>query len=199
MRRILRELRRAIRRRSDNDPRLPLLAKMPKGAVCAEVGVWKGDFSLLIRHITKPARLHLIDPWEFQPEFPDRIYGGSIAKGQMDMDRIHEYVKSRFRKYPELVVNRGKSAEILREFEDSYFDWVYIDGNHSYETVREDLEISLAKVRPGGIIAGDDYWWDEANRFPVKRAVEDFMQSNNRPGTLEILDQQFMITLREQR
>ena len=193
MRRILRKLRRAFR--PEADPRLSLLAKMPKAAVCAEVGVWKGDFSLLIQRITTPAKLHLIDAWQFQPEFPDRMYGGSMAKGQMDMDRIYEYVRKRFRKYPGVILHRGKSEEILREFEDAYFDWVYIDGNHSYDFVRADLQICLAKVRRGGIIAGDDYFWGEADRFPVQRAVQDFIESNNLRGGLEVLDTQFIIKL----
>jgi hypothetical protein len=40
-----------------------LLEQMPKGAVCAEIGVFNGDFSRHILRVTKPRELHLIDGW----------------------------------------------------------------------------------------------------------------------------------------
>jgi hypothetical protein len=52
---------------------------------------------------------------------------------------------------------------------------VYIDGNHLYEYVRNDLEIFATKVKSGGLITGDDYgvlgWW----RDGVTRAVDEFV------------------------
>ena len=39
----------------------------------------------------------------------------------------------------------------------TYFDWIYIDGNHTYEYVKQDLEGYRPKVKPGGYMAGDDY------------------------------------------
>ena len=79
-----------------NNPRLKLLKKMPKHAVCAEIGVWKGTFSKHILKATKPKKLHLIDPWAFQSEFPERLYGGIAAKSQADMDLIYQSVKRQF-------------------------------------------------------------------------------------------------------
>ncbi|MEM7189627.1 MAG: hypothetical protein AAF439_08445, partial [Pseudomonadota bacterium] len=43
--------------------RRAVLNALPKGAVGAEVGVWKGDFSAEILATAAPACLHLIDPW----------------------------------------------------------------------------------------------------------------------------------------
>jgi SAM-dependent methyltransferase len=187
-------LRRALRfLGARRDPRLELLARMPKQAVCAEIGVWKGDFSDLIRRHTAPRELHLIDPWEFQGEFPERMYGGAVAGNQADMDRICEGVRDRFHAFPEVVLHRGKSEDALREFPDGFFDWVYIDGNHYYEFVLEDLRQCLARVRPGGIIAGDDYHWGEADGFPVRRAVADFLRESGLSERLEVLDSQFLI------
>lgn len=175
------------------NPRLLLLEKMPKTAVCAEIGVWKGDFSELIRSMTLPRKLHLIDPWKFQGEFPERMYGGSVAKEQSDMDRIYEHVRNRFNDYQNIILHRGKSEKVLQDFENAYFDWVYIDGNHYYEYVLNDLQICLSKVKPGGIIAGDDYTWGEKDGFPVKRAVQDFINRNNLKSNLELIGSQFII------
>ena len=98
--------------RRNNNSRILLLRKMPKGAICAEIGVWKGDFSKLILNITSPMKLHLIDPWEYQSNFPDRMYGGSVAKSQLDMDAIYEDVKKRFAQFDNIIFNKGKSEKI---------------------------------------------------------------------------------------
>ena len=180
--------------REDN-PRLSLLKKMPKSAVCAEIGVWKGDFSMRIQNLTSPKKMHLIDPWILQNEFPERMYGGSVAQNQKDMDRIYEDVRIKFKNHQNVILHRGMSEEVLSEFEDAYFDWVYIDGNHYYEYVLMDLRTCLLKVKEGGLIAGDDYEWGEKEGYPVKKAVHDFIEENNLDSNMEILGSQFIIRL----
>lgn len=92
-RNLIDRVKRKIKRNvlGEENPRLTLLNKMPKASVCAEIGVWKGEFSERIYKITEPKQLHLIDPWEFQSEFSDRMYGGSVAKNQSDMDSIYQF------------------------------------------------------------------------------------------------------------
>ncbi len=181
--------------RGSNNPRLLLLQKMPKRAVCAEIGVWKGDYSELILGTTLPEKLHLIDPWEFQGEFSERMYGGAVAKSQTDMDSIYENVKKRFAKYQNVVLNKGKSEKVLHEFRDGYFEWVYIDGNHYYDYVLKDLEICFSKVKPSGIIAGDDYTWGEKDGFPVRKAVQEFTNAKGLQNNLRVIGSQFIIQL----
>ena len=181
--------------RRNKNPRHLLLEKMPKGSVCAEIGVWKGDFSDLILDMASPKTLHLIDPWEFQSEFSERMYGGSVARSQRDMDLIYEGVRNRFGECRNIIFNRGKSEKVLYEFPDDYFDWVYIDGNHYYDYVMKDLEACFLKVKPGGIIAGDDYTWGEQDDYPVRRAVRDFIAAKSLKNNLKVLDSQFYIKL----
>ena len=179
----------------NNSPRLMLLERMPKTSICAEIGVWKGEFSRLILSETNPKLFHLIDPWEFQPEFSERMYGGSVAKSQRDMDVIYHSVRQLFDNEERVIFNKDKSDKILESFEDNYFDWLYIDGNHYYDYVLQDLEISLRKVKVGGIIAGDDYTWGAQYDFPVRRAVEDFTQKNGLSSQLSIIQSQYLIQL----
>ena len=70
-------------RQLDRERRYRLLKRLPRRAICAEVGVWKGDFSVSIQRRTKPRMLHLIDPWHFEPDLPDRWHGGVIAKANV--------------------------------------------------------------------------------------------------------------------
>ena len=174
-------VKRVFSRLRHQDSRDCILSRIPEDSVCAEVGVYKGDFSELIlaRH---PKKLHLIDPWKFEPdpEYTASWYGGSVGENQAKMDAIYESVMRRFRspiKSGKVQVHRSGSAASASEFPDNYFDWIYIDGNHRYEFVKLDLETYTPKVKRNGLIAGDDYgvpgWWQDG----VTRAVEEAMAS----------------------
>jgi hypothetical protein len=179
----------------NSHPREQILALVPKNSICAEIGVWKGAYSKKILKITKPNNLHLIDPWKFLGQFPGRWYGGSIAKDQTDMDVIFRKVQNSFRNYDNVIINRGESNKILLDFPDSYFDWIYIDGNHEYEYVLEDLKLSYEKVKPNGFILGDDYNWEPGKNYPVKKAVNDFLKLHNLDNKLQVIGSQFIIRL----
>lgn len=158
-----------------NRTRLRLLSRVPRGTACAEIGVWRGEFSKDILRVAAPTELHLIDPWAFLPEYPDSWYGGSVAKSQSDMDRIYEEVKAMFRNDPRVRVHRATSREALESLPDASLGWVYVDGNHAFESVAEDLELSFRKVRRPGLISGDDYTHRRGDDRPVKRAVDQFV------------------------
>ena len=154
-----------------------LLKYMPKNSVCAEIGVWRGDFSNRILHLVSPKELHLIDPWKFQSEYPSTWFGGVKVKSQSDMDNIYNQLVKNLAKYQNVIFHRDFSQKAVDDFKDNYFDWVYIDGNHFYDYVKQDLELYLGKVRTGGFICGDDYEWIDEGDYPVKKAVEEFVNS----------------------
>lgn len=162
----------------DPERRRFLLEMLPISSIGAEVGVHQGDFSRAILDVVSPSHLHLIDPWRYEPSptYQRALYGGRAENGQAEMDARYSDVLARFDHEigaGHVTVHRGQSAEMLSALPDASLDWVYIDGNHLYEFVAEDLALSLRKVKPGGLITGDDYteggWWDGG----VKRAVDE--------------------------
>lgn len=202
MRRLLRALRvRVFRRQPDSNTKIrrALLAAAKRRldgreACVGEIGVWKGDFSALILSEIAPQKLHLIDPWEFNPRFPHTRYGGQIAKSQHEMDGIFRAVQDRFANQPNVVIHRKMSKVALPSFEDNYFDWIYVDGNHDYEFVLGDLRMCLRKVKHGGVIAGDDYGRAGPDKdYPVQRAIRVFCEENNLQDNLEVIGSQYSI------
>jgi Methyltransferase domain len=187
----LRKVVRLIRGRPTQlPPRERLLAKMPRRSICAEIGVHEGNFSEDILSSVKPVRLHLIDPWEFSkgPEYKEAWYGGKASEGQATMDDRVQSVKRRFRKQisaGQVVLHRGYSSNVADDFSDGYFDWIYIDGNHLYQYVKQDLELFYPKVKAGGCLTGDDYgvkgWWSNG----VQEAVDEFV--GREPGLLLVV------------
>jgi hypothetical protein len=75
-----------------------------------------------------------------------------------------------------VVLHEGDSADELAKVPDNYFDWIYIDGDHSYEGVRRDIAVAKHKLQPDGILALNDYtnWsiW-ELLPYGVLRAVNE--------------------------
>jgi hypothetical protein len=173
--------------------RLRVLLAAPRHGCCAEIGVWKGDFSHRIVQLRHPAELHLVDPWLFASHFPDRCYGGASARSQTDMDAIAQSVARRFAGNPEVVIHRATSLDAVATFSDAYFDWIYIDGDHSYQAVLDDLLAWYAKLRPGGCIALDDYEWrDEDNRTSVRSAINAFL-ADHAVAQAKLMQGQFLI------
>jgi hypothetical protein len=161
-----------------------VLEMFPKNSVGAEIGVHRGDFSARVLEIVKPKELHLIDPWKYEQSsaYKDAMYGGKASGGQNEMDDRCEAVRRRFGAEiasGQIVIHRDFSSNVLGQFPDGHFDWVYIDGNHLYEFVLQDLELSFKKTKAGGYITGDDYqaggWWLGG----VKKAVDEFAQQKS--------------------
>lgn len=141
-----------------------LVHQMTTNGNVAEIGVNRGKFSKAILSINQPKTLHLIDSW------------GSSRYGSAE----EEFVRSKFSDEitdGTVVINKGFSTEILNQFENSYFDWVYIDSDHGYKVTREELLILDSKIKKGGIIAGHDYTIrsrKKARKYGVIEAVHEF-------------------------
>ena len=90
------------------------------------------------------------------------------------------------------VESKNTSGEIMAQFEPEMFDWIYVDGNHYYEYVLEDLRLSYDKLKTSGLLAGDDYNWGKELGYPVKQAVTDFLYEGDK-GELRVYGSQFVI------
>ncbi len=116
-----------------------LLSTMLVKAVCAEVGVQTGYFSAQILDRTSPRKLHLLDlsisqiRYDLYPQLWSAVESGIV--------QLHE----------------GSSAQTLSTFPDSYFDWLYIDGDHSFAGVLMDITQAVRTVKPEGLIVFNDY------------------------------------------
>ncbi len=160
--------RRALRRKMLDEV-------MPKGARCAEIGVWQGDFSAEILEITQPRELVLIDPWDLLAQKSDEHTHAQHASANK-MRAKYDHIMNTIGRIPNCIVRKGFSAEVLETYPDNYFDWVYIDGNHMYDFVLRDILVSARKVRPGGVIAGDDLFWKRDDRMPVREAMREALR-----------------------
>jgi len=164
------------------------LKRMPQNSICAEIGVWKGNFSCQILRVVQPVELHLIDPWDVSlllKESADRQWR------RHQIITFYHNTRLRFKNQPSVRLHRATSQEVLPSFPDGYFDWIYVDGGHDYATVFSDLELSWNKVKLDGLIAGDDYTGRSSRE--VREAVNDFVSAYDIRHELEIVESQFLI------
>ncbi len=140
-----------------------------------EVGVRQGDFSAHILQHWKGRKLWLVDAWR------------GIA-GYEETHHAHEpnyqTTLTRMRAFPgRYEIVRDLSVAAAMRFADDSLDFVYLDADHSYESVKSDLEAWYRKLKPGGLFAGDDYGalpLQEVDfgagklTFGVKKAVDEF-------------------------
>ncbi len=113
-----------------------------------EIGVYKGEYSEVIAK--SGLELYSVDPWRLYKD-----YGNS--RGQKRLDEQYRQASERLSSYPNAHIIRKTSMEALDDFPDGSLDFVYIDGNHQFAYVAEDVYHWAIKVRQGGIISGHDY------------------------------------------
>ena len=99
------------------------------------------------------------------------------------MQKVVEKIKRKCHKI-DIKILRGDHSILVKEFDNEYFDYVYIDSDHSYECVKKDINQWYPKIKEGGIIAGHDYCKRTVKRdtgttvFGVIKAVDEFITNN---------------------
>jgi SAM-dependent methyltransferase len=136
--------------------RYDMLDRLPKGGRVAELGTYKGDFARQIAARNAPGELHLvdIDYSAFNPEGLDAA-----------------------------IRHQGLTTEVIASFPDAHFDWIYVDGDHSYAGAAADARAAAPKVKPGGYLAFNDFAHvdPEMGRYGVHRAVIEFARARQWP------------------
>jgi cephalosporin hydroxylase len=109
------------------------------------------------------------------------IYEGGFFDNQIDYDSLYEFTKNRITG-PRCSLFRGNSKEafpLVLELSNGglKFDLVFIDADHSYEAVKEDIAMYSRVIREGGTLSGHDY---NPEGFPgVCQAVNEFAKEND--------------------
>lgn len=153
---------------------LPLFFKEMCYNIGAEIGIWEGEFTE--RFCKEGIKMYGIDPWKARGN-----------QNQKQQDARCERAIERLKPY-DCEVIRKRSAQAITDFKDESLDFVYIDGDHRYPFVLEDVREWSKKVRKGGCISGHDYMCTDPaiNALPeryrkheeVAAAVDLFIKEN---------------------
>ena len=139
----------------------------PRGKIL-EIGSGCGGSLAIMAMAASTAELWAIDPFE---PYDEETHAG-VVRGANEGNRAEFWETSSHYDYTNRVRQISLTSDLAAlHCDDAAFDLVFIDGNHSYEVVKRDLELYWPKVRPGGILIGHDY----TTRFPgVIKAVREW-------------------------
>jgi hypothetical protein len=119
-----------------------------------ELGVQEGKFSYwTLMHWTNCTEYHLVDLWGHQENYED------VANvDQASQDKIYQLAMRDLEEYKDKIhVCRNYTPVCVNNYEDEYFDYIYVDARHDFKGVWEDLVAYWPKLKVGGIMAGHDY------------------------------------------
>jgi len=122
-----------------------------------------GSYAAVSSHLfaEKVKHIYCVDQWKAYSEVKEQY----ITEGERLFNNFLKY-------YNNVTKLKMSSVEASKTFENNFLDFVYIDANHSYESVIEDINSWIKKIKINGIIAGHDY-----HQGTVQKAIQDFFKN----------------------
>ena len=114
-----------------------------------EIGSYMGESTMLFASSNLFSEIHCVEPFNGYEKFND--------DNDYHWGFIYDEFKTNTRFFDNITLHKDFSYNIVNDFEDASFDFIYIDANHEYEDVKRDIELCLPKLKSDGIIAGHDY------------------------------------------
>jgi hypothetical protein len=125
------------------------------GGAAAEVGVAQGDFSQELLRILQPSLFVAIDLFTMHEQ---PMHWGRSSQEIFEGLSHAEYYARRFAAFGGVVqVREGRSDEVLETFPDQFFDLIYLDADHRFESIEKDASIATRKLKPSGTLVFNDY------------------------------------------
>lgn len=171
-----------------------------------EIGTWFGEGSLQIwlKHLAPGSTLTLVDPWRSYASAAD-LADSQWNYAAMDGQMLEAYLSTilAVRKFENanpgrvaIDIVRGDSERVLDRMRDGLYDFIYIDGDHKYESVRRNLRDAKRLARSNALICGDDL-----ERLPDAQLLElarqnrdkDYLREphNFHPGVMLAVHEEF--------
>lgn len=114
-------------------------------------------------------------PYDVTDDFGISISNIDVNKTpQENFDEFSNAINTRLLKFKNFKHIRSQSNECYNLFNNESIDLIFIDGNHTYDFVKNDCINWWPKIDKNGIMCGDDYHFPE-----VKRAVDEFCIQHN--------------------
>lgn len=122
-----------------------------KKLVGAEIGVFEADHAKAMMDTLDMKKLYLVDPYESYVD-----YGVDDKNDYKVLIKARKTAERKMVPYGDKIeFIQTRSLDALDKIPEG-LDFVYIDGNHEYEFVKQDIEAYYPKVRNGGVVGGHD-------------------------------------------
>lgn len=156
-----------------------VVQKYPSGSHFVEIGIFKGKsaafMAVEILNSGKQIKFDCVDTWYGSPE---HFSGESCEDKDVVDGKLYQKFLENMTPVKGLYTPvRTTSLLASRLYQDQTLDFVFIDAEHTYAAVKEDIAAWLPKIKRGGMIGGHDWVWPE-----VRNAIEDSLVDINSEG-----------------
>lgn len=140
--------------------------KLGRSVVGLEIGVCKAENIVhFLENCDKIEKIYCMDPY-----MPYMDWTGPVTQ-----ETVNEHKRIALKNLEswmdKIDFTVATSTDSVSRFADEFFDYIFIDGDHSYEATKQDIRNYYSKVKKGGIFAGHDI-----NLPEVARAAIEFCQ-----------------------
>lgn len=127
---------------------LDLIKELPSKDKMIEIGTFSGESTVIFGD-------HFKDVIGVDPMLPN--YDAADSTSKFNFNEVLEMFKDRTKDYNNILLVQKTSDDAAADFSNETYDFVYIDGIHTYEQVKTDIINYLPKIKKGGMIGGHDY------------------------------------------
>jgi hypothetical protein len=148
------------------------ILKMGDNLVGCEIGVAHGfNIVYFLDNLPNVKKIIAIDPFVVYDKDGTKQGTPGIFLSQNNANNIKGMFLKNVQPYGDRVqFIHTSSQDAASNIKDSSLDYIFIDGEHSYESVTEDIKNYYSKVKTGGIFSGHDFSWPG-----VQQAVFEFI------------------------
>jgi hypothetical protein len=156
-----------------------LLKRLPKNTpiIGAELGVWKGAMSRELLRQSPKMFLYMVDRWQVPPEGDSYFQGSRVMarSTQAQFDTVFQTAVNAVSPYADRCkILKMTTIEAADYIDNNSLDFIFVDSDHSYIGVTNDLTYWTPKLKKGAILSGHDF--NNSNTYnEVERAVKDFL------------------------
>tara|TARA_Y100000114_G_C11741640_1_gene319280 strand:- start:908 stop:1375 length:468 start_codon:yes stop_codon:yes gene_type:complete len=135
-----------------------------------EIGSYMGESTHIFGSCGLFTEINCIEPFSGTENFND--------KNNHTWEEVWEEYDINTRQFKDIVKlheDYSYDEKVLSKFNDDEYDFIYVDGNHSFESTRQDFELYIPKIKSNGVLGGHDY----QQGFGVDDALEEICDPSN--------------------
>ena len=152
----------------------PYIKRLGEKVVGLEIGTCRAESTaFLLDKCPNIIKLYTIDPYKAYNDWNGEINQNIIDKFMMVAEENLKQYGDRVQMVRETSADAASKIKTITD--KAEFDFIFVDGDHSYEATLADCEAYYPLLKKGGFFCGHDY----SNLETVKRAVTDFRNKNN--------------------
>jgi len=154
----------------------PVIKQLGNNITGIEIGVWMGtNMGYLLQECDNISMLYGVDPYLPYEDWNRFINDNAMDKAKESAINILKEFSDRAKLYI-------TTSEQFRAATEGEVDFIFIDGDHSYERCYEDLNLWYDIVRPGGLFSGHDFTLPGVNK-----AIAQFRRERNIKGFFKVV------------